>query len=633
MNLRGALLALSLTLAAQSACAAGPGQAEVEKALAADSRADRIAALERALAAAGKKEADLIALHLAEQRRLNGDASGAESGFKAIKKGDIGRAADLGVALAALAQGKDRMSVLLEVSPKVALPTQNADRYAMLAMDHQARGELDMARQLKNMALDYAKDDAAVKTRLEGALAKVGQEGGSTPAVAATTEGVPSGDPRIDKLDAAVAAGNRAKVQSLASEIAASAEAGSDAALIAKYAERRIGLTPDARTIAVLLPMSGKYRGVGNVLKGALELGYGSGGGGRKLVFVDTGADGSSAKAALERAIFDMKAIAVVGPVRSDLADDLAQIAQATRTPLLGLHQSGTASLDRPWSIDGVATARVQVEGLVSHLMLVEDMKAFAIFAPDSPYGRAAAQVFEAEVKERGGSITVKEFYDNSATDLIPFAKKLGRKDYKARASEWYQVKKDIEQAGGDPSRAVLPPIIDFDAIFMPDKSRRIPVAAAGLAYEEFPIGDFRIKKTGPTIPLVGLSGWNNAELVTTGGPYVRNSRFVDVFLPESSSAAAFVERYRADAGKAPNTLEAQVYTVGQVLRAAARSDARTRTDFRQALIDSDTGESTATGADGVHPEAGWVNHRVRILTLDKNGIREVKSPAAQDPE
>lgn len=627
MTLRGALLALSLALTVHPACAANPGQSQVDTALAADTRADRIAALEQALAEASSKEEDLIALHLAEQRRLNGDAEGAVDGFKKIRKGDLGRAAELGQALAELAMGKDRMDVLLQVSPKISLDTMNADRYAVLAQDHAKRGEQDMARRLKSMALDYARSDAAVLRRLEKALANLAEPGSTGATVdAAQTPG--SGDPRIDTLDAAVEAGDRARVAELAAELAASAEEGSDAARIAQYAERRVGLEPDPRTIAVLLPMSGKYRGVGAVLRGALEMGWKSGGGtGRNLVFIDTGPDQASARAALEKAIFAERAIAVVGPVRSDLADDLAAIADATRTPLLGLHQSGSASRDRTWALDGIATARVQVDGLVSHLMDTEDMEAFAIFAPDSSYGRSAAEAFRAAVEARGGSIAVEEYYDNEATDLIPFAKKLGRKDYKARAAEWREVRKTIEEAGGDPSRAVLPPVIDFDAIFIPDKHRRIPVAAAGLAYEEFPIGEFQITKDGPTVPLVGLSGWNNPELVTTGGPYVRGSRFVDVFLPDASDSAAFVQAYQAEAGKTPNTLEAQTYTVGKVIAAAARQDADSKPAFLQALLDAEVASATATGATGIAEGRGWVNHRVRILTLDKEGIREIDPP------
>jgi len=635
MMLRGrsALLALVLALAAPvpllSACpralAAIPGDKAVDQALAAGDRAAVIAALQQALENASDKEEPWIELNLAEQIRLSGDAKEARKAFKGPSRagGAIGDAAELGTALAELAEGKDSMQVLREVAERSALDTQNADRYAMLARQAQRDGNTEQQEALTKKALRYAAVDPGVERRLRKALL------GGSDSSSDTTIQVGQGE----LIDQAIAAGDREQVQALAADLRASAEEGSDQAALAEYAVRRIGLEPDPRVIAVLLPMSGKYRGVGAQLKKALQMGWGTGGGGRKLVFLDTGADQASASAAMEKAVFELRAVAVVGPLRSELAGEVAQIAQATRTPLLGLHQDSTAADDRPWAVDGFATPEAQVHGLVAHVMDTEGMESFAIFAPDNAYGQAAADAFAAAVEARGGSIAVREHYDTEATDLIPFAKKLGRKDYEARAAEWREVRRTIQEAGGDPSRAVLPPVLDFDAIFLPDSWRRIPVAAAGLAYEEFPIGDFRIEKDGPVVPLLGLSGWNNAQLVTTGGPYVRSSRFVDVFLPDDEAVSEFVETYQQEAGKAPNTLEAQTWTVGRVLREAARSDATTRPAFRQALLDVSVSDATATGATGIDDERRWVDHQVRVLTLDKEGIHPVRSPEPDEPE
>lgn len=616
---------LSILTACPSAKAAIPGQEIVERALGAADRAERIAALERALDGASDEESPWIALNLAEQIRLSGDSKEARKAFKDPGKagGAIGDAAALGTALAELAEGKDSMQVLREVAERSALDTQNADRYAMLAKDAQRRGATSEVEDFTKKALRYASVDPAVERRLRKALAGGGGED-ETPAPG-------TGDAEL--LDGAVAAGDRDQVQAIAARIRASAEAGSDDAALADYALRRVGLQPDPKTIAVLLPMSGKYRGVGNQLKKALQLGWGGGAGGRKLVFLDTGEDEKSARAAAEKAIFELRAIAVVGPLRSEVANDVAQVAQATRTPMLGMHQDGEAADDRPWVMDGFSTPEAQVDGLVAHVMQYDGMESFAIFAPDNAYGRAAADAFTKAVEARGGTITVREHYDTEAQDLIPFAKKLGRKDYKARAAEWARVKREVADAGGDPSRAVLPPVIDFDGIFVPDGWRRIPVAAAGLAYEEFPVGEFRITPRGPTVPLLGLSGWNNEQLVTAGGPYVRNSRFVDVFLPDDSAVREFVNGFRQEAGKDPSTLEAQTWTVGRVLRAAARADASTREAFRKALLDATVSDATATGATGIDDATRRIDHTVRVLSLNKDGIFVVKSPEPDAPE
>ena len=71
----------------------------------------------------------------------------------------------------------------------------------------------------------------------------------------------------------------------------------------------------------------------------------------------------------------------------------------------------------------------------------------------------------------------------------------------------------------------------------------RVPLACAALAYEEFPMGDFQPIPDNPAIPLLGLSGWNQAKLTQSGGPYVRGSRFVDIYaMPIEDGRWSFTE-------------------------------------------------------------------------------------------
>ncbi|MFT7518386.1 MAG: branched-chain amino acid transport system substrate-binding protein, partial [Kiritimatiellia bacterium] len=439
----------------------------------------------------------------------------------------------------------------------------------------------------------------------------------------------PSPDLR-QQLETAIADKDADRARSLASKLAQDAEPGSDAAVIASYVDRRLAAS-DVRSesIGVLLPLTGKYKGAGAQIKAALELGYNHNQGRRRLVVVDAGADSASCITALESLVLEQGVVAVVGPLRSDIAPNVTQVAHALGVPLLGLHKAVGTTEGRPWVIEGIATPQAEVEALVNYVMHERKMTTFAVFAPDSAYGHRATEAFEVQVAANGGTITVSKFYDPKSMDVIASAKELGRKDYEARAQEYRDIKEAIEEAGGDPRRSVLPPVIDFDAIFVPDNYRRIPVAVGGLAYEEFPVGQFRVVKDGPTIPLLGLSGWNHPNLITSGGPYVRDSIFTDVFVP--SASAAFVESYSDKANREPNTLEAQTYSVGQVLAAAANSQARTRSEFRQALLDAHT-EVTATGAIGVQEDSQRISHTVKMLSVNKDEIFLIP-PTTPEPE
>jgi ABC-type branched-subunit amino acid transport system substrate-binding protein len=260
-----------------------------------------------------------------------------------------------------------------------------------------------------------------------------------------------------------------------------------------------------------------------------------------------------------------------------------------------------------------------------------QQMKRFAIFAPTTPYGEHATALFEDAVTERGGEVTVSETYDPTATDLLPFARALGRKDYENRKRELYDLRKEAEEKGGNPDRVVLPPQLDFQALFLPDNAVRVPLACAALAYEEFPMGDFRPTKDSPYIPLLGLSGWNNANLVTQGGPYARTGLFPDVWNVPVLSAEdtswsldavgqAFVEAYRADTGRTPTPLEAIVSDTGRLVAAAARSDADSREAFRDAFFTLDVPD-TVTGMTQVNPETHRTNPSIEIYTLTKDQI------------
>lgn len=632
MTLRSLLLLAALAVSPTLACAGKvPGAEVIEPALA-TARSDRaagVAQLEVALASAEGVQADWLSIHAGELHRLMGNGRMAKRLFRdASRSADpkAARVAELGLAVFDGGEdpGSDELAVLTGVAEGLGPDTLEADRFLVLAILSSRTDDVDRTTQFVRKALKYAAADPQVETRIRSRLDVLAGGSGAGEAVA-EAEGTD-----LERLDQAVESGNRSRVESLAARIAAEAGPDSDLAVIAKYATRRLDMPAPRNVVAVLLPMSGKYKGVGAQIKQAVELGRTSGKGGYRFVYIDTGADVNSAIAALEKAVFQEGAAAVIGPVRSEVAGPVAQVANALRVPLIGLHQDSTAGDDRPWVFDGLSTPEAQAQALVDFVMGERDMKAFAIFAPDTPYGTSAADAFTAAVEARGGTITVREHYDSEATDLIPFAKKLGRKDYKARAAEFREVKSRIQAAGGDPSRAVLPPIIDFDAIFVPDNRRRLPVAVAGLAYEEFPIGDFQVVKGERTYPLLGLSGWNHPELVTTGGPYVRSSVFVDPWFDESASAKAFANQYRADAGRAPSTLEAQAYSVGRLVSATANTTPDSRAAFRDALTTT-TMNPTGTGATRIDPETRRIVHRMHVLTLTRSGIEEIKTASAPE--
>ena len=159
---------------------------------------------------------------------------------------------------------------------------------------------------------------------------------------------------------------------------------------------------------------------------------------------------------------------------------------------------------------------------------------------------------------------------------------------------------------------------------------RDSPIACAALAYEEFPIGEFQVNRDGPTIPLLGLSGWNHPDLVTRGGLYTRSSVFVDSFWRSDLDADPFVQAYRDATGRSPSALEANAYDIGRLVAEAARSDARSRMEFLAALYAAEI-EGDVSGLTGVTDE-GIAQRSFRVLSMDKDNIFEVlPKPVSED--
>jgi ABC-type branched-subunit amino acid transport system substrate-binding protein len=611
-----------------------PDVVEDAQAYALTDRSKAVQLLEDAADNASAKDHDIIAVHAGEQRRLSGDNDEAHTWFTGVlvggDRGGTTDAARLGLALLQAGDGSAKnLRLLRELPEKGAIRTQNADRYLHLAVAAARNNNAAKLGEYTSASLAFASDDPAVEQRIRAALE--GLRPGDAPS---HPVGPTPADP-LEQAEAALAKGDKAAARQIASRILADTPENA----VAAYLLRRVDAPPVRNDrVAILLPFEGKYGAVGKQVQQALTFGHTRAGGTFELVFVDSGASAESAVKALEDAVIERGAVAVVGPLLSDETDAVVAAAEALRVPLISLSQSYEDTRGNAWVFQAMMTTGDQVDALISAVMGDSGMKNFAIFSPSSSYGERAASLFSKAAEAHGGTVTVHETYDAAATDIIPFAKKLGRKDYEARQRELWDLKRAAKENGGDPSSVVLPPVIDFDAIFLPENASRVPLACAALAYEEFPMGDFRPTKDSPTIPLLGLSGWNNHSIVGTGGPYARRGWFTDAFLtampgdqppwtpPEHIES--FIADYREALGRTPSPLEAITVDAGQLLAMASAKGAPDRAALRDALL-AVTLDGGVTGATGFDPETRRATRELLILSVSEDAI----VPRAELPE
>ncbi|MCB9741143.1 MAG: penicillin-binding protein activator [Alphaproteobacteria bacterium] len=576
-----------------------------------------------------------VALNAGEQRRLSGDASSARAHFRRVTEdwpGDSAAdAASLGLALLSYEEGHSsgNAEATLSMVPDELVPdTMNADRYRILALNAAAAGRSEVeVRTLVSRALAFAEADPTTRARAQRQLshlmsAEQAAELGDMPDIG-------SGDEQaLAQARAALKADDFPRAIELARSLAATfpdSELLEEAEWVIKRAQA--GDPFDARKIGVLLPLSGTYAPPGKMLRDALELAVGSGSG-IKLIIKDTAGDPETAAAAFEELVLEEGVAAVIGPLLKDAAFPVAALAQDAQVPLVALTQAPGVTETGDWIFRSYLTYEQQVDALLTYSMGERQMQRFAILAPDSDYGRNTRDEFTRQVLERGGEVVRVVMYEPETTDMRKAAAQLGAKDYSARSGEFYRLKKEAEEKGMNPDKVVLPPLQDFDAIFVPDNYARVALVASALAYEEFAVGGFKPKRHDVAVPMLGLNGWNSPELAVRGGLPVQKCLFVDAFDVQDDDPAVqdFIADYRAAYGRPAGLIDAVGYDTGRLLSVASRANPQDREAFRAALASASAAHPVSRAVS--FTEDRELGRQLYVFSVDSEGIYRAYPPS-----
>jgi len=296
-----------------------------------------------------------------------------------------------------------------------------------------------------------------------------------------------------------------------------------------------------------LLPLSGDFGPSGRRVKQGLELAVQ--GAQVELLWKDCPNEPAAAAQAVRDLAQDRRLLALLGPITSAGAQGAAQAAQEAGIPLLALTQKADVTQAGPLIFQAFLTPQAQVRELLRYALNLRGLRTFAVLAPDSPYGRTFARLFQEEALAQGGEVI-------SQADYAP-----GSRDFSAAFS--------LLAAGSS-----APPT--FEALFVPDDTPTVAALAQQLA-------DTPLKN-------VTLLGTNLAHPTESQKPEAQNLQglvFVDAFFAGDPNPAVtgFLTAYRQTYGEAPDYLAAQGYAVGQVLvRMLEQPGRMSRADFPQKL-------------------------------------------------
>ena len=356
-------------------------------------------------------------------------------------------------------------------------------------------------------------------------------------------------------------------------------------------------------TVGVLLPLSGPYKKFGyRALKGIeLALDQFSSQGDNPPINIsvkDTGADPDKTIMALEE-FYQEQVAAILGPiVTSEVA---ARKSQRMGIPIMTLTQKENVPEIGDKVFRNFITPQMQVQALTSFMIETLGLYRFAILYPNENYGLTFMNLFWDKLIESGGQVVGVETYEPKQTDFSEPIKKLVGLHYEIPEDlkiedefdeddeDWNQpiTSEDIDdditaeesdrEAEEEEDEEEEPePIVDFDAIFIPDSPGLAGLIVPQLAY-------FDIKD----VYLLGTNLWHSDSLIKIAGQYVQGAVMPDGFFAESTSPAVqnFVKKFEETYQEKPDFIEAVVFDSARILfHAVSRPHIRYRNEIRDEL-------------------------------------------------
>jgi ABC-type branched-subunit amino acid transport system substrate-binding protein len=329
------------------------------------------------------------------------------------------------------------------------------------------------------------------------------------------------------------------------------------------------------RVVGCLLPLSGPYAEFGNrALKGiqfALDqFNRQSNQPAFEIIVKDTRSDPKVAIKAIRQ--FDKNRVSlIIGPIIT--SKYAAQEAQLLGIPIITLTQKPGIPELGDYVFRIFLTPQMQIDTLLPYVVNQLGVKRFAVLYPEEVYGNIFLKLFQERVLDYGASLVAVESYKPDQTDFAAQIKKF----VKTR-------KRDI--AGSSVSRKLsrnrdlrhrkYETIVDFDAIFIPDRAEKIALIAPQLAFYDI-----------DRVLLLGTNLWHSDKLIHMARDYVQEAIMTDLFYAEDPkvNVREFIAAFDGYYDQRPGFIEALAYDTAMInFHTLSHPKIRSRKDLKDAL-------------------------------------------------
>jgi ABC-type branched-subunit amino acid transport system substrate-binding protein len=234
--------------------------------------------------------------------------------------------------------------------------------------------------------------------------------------------------------------------------------------------------------------------------------------------------------------------------------------------------------------------------------------------------GEESSQYFWDAVESMGGQIVGIESYSPTETDFREVVDKLSGLYYtEARQSELdelarqREVNKIKKRNRKTEQYFSLPPIVDYDAVFIADDAKISGQILPTFAYRDV-----------EHVQFLGTSTWNSAELISRADKNAEGALFTDAFFPGSQSERVrkFIDQFKTQFGSDPNGMDAMAYDAGLVVVKAI--EAAGSNYSRSDLLDKIRNTKNLRGVTGnISFKDGQLMRNLRILSIQGGQIVE----------
>ena len=392
-------------------------------------------------------------------------------------------------------------------------------------------------------------------------------------------------------------------------------------------------------TIGVVLPLSGNFAAFGQEALRGILLATGTFDAKTpieqrsriRIEVRDSEGSPALAAAAVRELAQEEGVTAIIGPLLSKECEAAAVTAEIQQVPLVALTSRKEVASGRSYVFRVRTMPTDEVQTLADHAMRELEAQRFAILYPRDAYGTGVSGLFWEAVEERGGQVVALAAYDPEAVDfgesirrlvgyelltageqeLIAERDKLTRGALRLPPEEAALVREEARSMLG-PDDDPLPPIVDFEAIFIPESHEKVALIAPQLAFHE---------ATGAT--LLGTEAWNHADLVSIARNHVEGAFFTASFYGDSEIAYVrefadrYVETFEAPAGD----FSASAYDAARMLMVELARGASSREEVRDRILEV-KGFPGVSGVLSMRPD-GNARKRPFLLSIRRGKIVE----------